>query len=127
MVCGDRGLGGGGSGFGNGADDRGAVGGGGTRRVAGGALGRAGVGSAAVGESGAHPVNGGLHARTDVDRAGPDRQPAVLEPSGAPHGLGDRRSGDPDRLGTGCEVDGCLTGAVGVLGVFARPLAGSAG
>ena len=29
MVCGDRGLGGGGSGFGDGTDDRGAVGGGG--------------------------------------------------------------------------------------------------
>lgn len=126
MVLSDGGLGGGGPGFGDRADDRGAVGGGGAGRVAGGALGWTGVGSVAVGESGTHPVNGGLHARTNVDRAGPNGQPAVLEPAGAPHRLGDRRGRGPHRLGTGREVDGRLTGAVGVLGVFARPLAGPA-
>jgi len=126
VVCGDRGVGGGGPSFSDGANDRGAVGGGGTGRVDGGALGWTGVGSTAVGEPGAHPVIGGLHARTDVDRSGPDRQPAVLEPDRTPHGLGDRRGGGPHRLGAVREIDGRLAGAGRVLGVFARPLAGSA-
>jgi len=127
VVCGDRGLGGGGPGFSDGANDRGAVGSGGTRRVDGGALGRAGVGSAAVGEPGAHPVIGGLHARTDVDRAGPDGRTAILEPDRTPHGLDHRQGRGPHRLGAVREVDGGLASAVGVLGIFARPLAGSAG
>ena len=127
MVCGDRGLGGGGPGFSDGANDRGAVGGGGTRRVDGGALGRAGADAAAVGEPGAHPVNGGLHARTDVDRAGADGRTAILEPDRTPHGLDDGRGRGPHRLGAVRKVDGGLAGPVGVLGIFARPLAGSAG
>ena len=126
MVLVDRGVGGGGPGFSDGANDRGAVGGGGAGRVAGGALGWTGLGSAAVGQPGAHPVIGGLHARTDVHRAGPNGQPAVLEPDRTPHGLGDRRGGGHHRLGIGREVDGCLAGAVGILGLFARPLAGPA-
>ena len=127
MVCGDRGVGGGGPGFSDGANDRGAVGSGGTRRVDGGALGRAGADAATVGEPRTHPVNGRLHARTDVDRAGPDRQPSILEPDRTPHGLDDRRGRGPHRLGAVREVDGGLAGAVGILGIFAHPLAGSAG
>ncbi len=79
MVCSDRGVGRGGPGLGIRADDRGAVGGGGTGRVDGGALGWTSVGSAAVGEPGSHPVIGRLHARTDVDRAGPDVKGSVLD------------------------------------------------
>ena len=80
MVCSDRCVGGGGPGSGDHVDDRGSVGGGGTGRIVGGALGRVGVGSVALGEPGTHPVVGRLHAGAVVDRAGPDGRDAVLEP-----------------------------------------------
>lgn len=89
-------------------------------------MGWAGLGPAAVGESRTHPADGLMHARTGIDRAGTDGRPAVLEPAGASDGLGDGRSRGPDRLGVGRQIDGRLARAVGVLGVCARSLAGTA-
>lgn len=126
MVCGDRGVGRGGPGSGDWVDDCGAVGGGGTGRIDGGALGRIGADAAAVGEPETHPVAGRLHARAVFDRAGPDGRDAVLEPDRTPHGLVHRRGRGTDRLGDVREIDGRLAGAGGVLGIFARPLAGPA-